>query len=224
LTSTTPVAETVVATVAGRPILLEHIEHRILELRSGPRGRQMPQRDGPGYLDLCRWVLRELVTEALVANEARLRGIAEAEVADAVTADVEVPDDELRAYYLRNEDLFRRAEVRTVDWADGGRMDIRRGELVGPFEETVFAARAGEAVGRLPGIRSHHAARVASIEPESTLPFEEARPSIERELLSAARLHAFDAWLERRRRGLVLVEPVWEHPAHPAHGFPSHRH
>lgn len=106
-------------------------------------------------------------------------------------------------------------------------MTVRRGELVGPFEETLFSARAGDAVGPLPGAVVRDArreVRLAGITPESTVPFEEAQAAIEQELLAAARVRAFDAWLERRRRELVVVEAEWEHPAHPAHGFPSHRH
>lgn len=219
----TAIAPTVVATVAGQPIRLELVELRVLELRAGPRGRQMPPAGTPGYRDLCRWVLRELVREAIVAHEARVRGIPVTAVPAAVTGDAVVPEEELRAYYDRNEDLFRRPETRTVDWAGVGRIEVRRGELVGPFEDGLFAARPGDDVGPVAGPIGR-TVRLLAVLPESVVPFEEARHEIERELLAVARERAFDAWLESRRHELVVVEPEWEHPAHPVHGLPSHRH
>jgi [acyl-carrier-protein] S-malonyltransferase len=158
-----------VATVAGDPIPVARLEDRLAELRRGPRGRQMVPPDGPGYLDLCRWVVRELVTEAVLAHEMAARGLDDAaRLVAEVTAGVAVGDDEVRAYYDRNPDLYRR--------------------------------------------------------PDATIPFQEARASIERELLGAARIQAFDDWLEQRRQELAVVEPRFEHPAHPVHGLPSHRH
>jgi [acyl-carrier-protein] S-malonyltransferase len=86
----------------------------------------------------------------------------------AATEGVVVPDEEIRSYYDRNPDLYRRA------------------------------------------------ARV--------IPFEEAEASIRQELLLAARVRAFDQWLEERRAALAVVEPGYEHPADPTYRFPSHRH
>jgi hypothetical protein len=34
----------------------------------------------------------------------------------------------------------------------------------------------------------------------------------------------FAAWLAERRREVAVVEPEFDHPASPLHGFPSHRH
>lgn len=209
----------IVATVAGRPIPLALVERRIEELRRGPRGRQLPVTDGPGYADLCRWIARELVTEAIVADEARRRGIPVDDVITAVTGGVTVPETEQRAYYERNQDLFRRPERRTIDWQGVGRVDLRRGELVGPFEDAVFAAAVGELVRG-----GGQEARIVGIHPPGVVPFEEAQSAIERELVMAARAGAFDAWLEERRRDLVAVDPEWEHPGHPIHGQPGHRH
>jgi [acyl-carrier-protein] S-malonyltransferase len=56
------------------------------------------------------------------------------------------------------------------------------------------------------------------------IPYETAKASIQQELLLAARVRAFDLWLEGRRRELAVVEPGYEHPADPTYGFPSHRH
>jgi hypothetical protein len=57
-----------------------------------------------------------------------------------------------------------------------------------------------------------------------TIPYEDAEASIREELLLAARVRAFDLWLEERRQALAIVEPGYEHPADPSYRFPSHRH
>jgi [acyl-carrier-protein] S-malonyltransferase len=158
-----------VATVAGRSISVDALEERLALMRRGPRGRQIPPPGSPGYIDVCRWIVRELVTEAVLEHEARARGWTEpSNLALAVTDGVVVSDEEIRSYYDRNPDLYR-------------------------------------------GVTA-------------VIPYEQAAASIEQELLLAARMRAFDLWLEGRRRELADVEPGYEHPADPAYGFPSHRH
>jgi [acyl-carrier-protein] S-malonyltransferase len=58
----------------------------------------------------------------------------------------------------------------------------------------------------------------------TVIPFEQAAASIRQELLLAARVRAFDQWLEERRAALAVTEPGYEHPADPTYRFPSHRH
>ena len=65
------VTEPRVATVAGRPILLSSLEDRLAEWRRGPRGRVVAPGDESGSTDLRRWVVQELVAEAVLAHEAR---------------------------------------------------------------------------------------------------------------------------------------------------------
>jgi [acyl-carrier-protein] S-malonyltransferase len=158
-----------VATVAGEPIHVSVLEERLALLRRGPRSRHIPSPGSPGYADACRWVVRDLVTEAVLEHEAGARGLTElSQLVLAVTEEVAVSADEIRAYYERNPDLYR---------------------------------------------------RTATI-----ISYEEAKHSIEEELLLAARIRAFDRWLEGRRQALAVVQPVYAHPADPSHGFPSHRH
>ena len=175
-----------VATVAGHEISTGHVDERMAEMRRGPRARHIPPDGVGGSETVRRWVVQELVTEAVVAHEARAAGIADvteqgrispAEVASLVgrvTADVTVPESEVRAYYDRNQDLYAR-----------------------------------------PGTRGA---------PAFVVPFEEVRAEIEADLLVAVRARAFDEWLGRRREALVAIEPGFEHPGHPVHGVPSHRH
>lgn len=172
-----------VATVAGREISTEHVDERLAEMRRGPRARHIPPDGVGGSETVRRWVVQELVTEAVLAHEARAAGIADeaepgrlspADVASLVvrvTAGVTVPESDIGAYYDRNQDLYQRAGA------------------------PAFVAR-----------------------------FEDVRAAIEEDLLVAARARVFDGWLERRRQALVVIEPGFEHPGHPVHGVPSHRH
>jgi len=176
----------VVATVAGHPISAGRVDGRLAELRRGPRARHIPPDGVGGSETVRRWVVQELVTEAVLAHEARAAGIADVAEEDRlspeeiaslvvrVTADAAVPEAEVRAYYERNQDLYQRP-------ATGG-------------------------------------------DPASLTPFAEVRAAIEEDLLVAARARAFDEWLDRRRRDLVVIAPGFEHPGHPIHGVPSHRH
>jgi [acyl-carrier-protein] S-malonyltransferase len=158
-----------VAMVAGQPIPVDALDERIARMRVGPRGRHLPPDGAPGYAEFRRWIVRELVTETVISHEIHARGYGDVtQLAEDVTRDVVVAEEDVRGYYDRNPDLYRRSE-------------------------TVIA-------------------------------YEAARASIEAELLIAARLRAFDIWLEARRRELAVVEPGYEHPADPRYGFPSHRH
>jgi hypothetical protein len=66
--------------------------------------------------------------------------------------------------------------------------------------------------------------RVEGSRPETAVPFDDARADIEAELLAAARIAAFGAWLDARSSELAVIEPGYEHPAHPIHGLQTHRH
>jgi hypothetical protein len=256
--------------VGGRPIEFSHLEQRIAEVRRGPRGRHLPPEGGSESTDLRRWIVQELVTEAVLGHEARAAGIVEidgspgsavAQLAERVTASVSVPRRDVRAYYVRNRDRYSRREGRRVrhillsdEWsarkvADrlvagedmdtlaaawsidagtrsrGGDLgDVHRGELTGSLEDAIFAAEIGAVIGPIRTEHGWHVARVEAVAPESCVPYGEARPAIEAELLGAERTREFGAWLERRRAAIAVIEPEFEHPAHPDHGFPSHRH
>ena len=181
-----PVRGDVVATVAGHAISVAHLDTRLADLRRGPRARHIPPDGVGGSETVRRWVVQELVTEAVLAHEARAAGIADVADGDRlspekiaslvvrVTAEAAVPEAEVKAYYERNQDLYQRPTT-------GG-------------------------------------------DPASVTPFAEVRATIEEDLLVAARARAFDEWLDQRRRDLVVIGPGFEHPGHPIHGVPSHRH
>lgn len=245
----------IVATVAGRPIPLTRLDAREALVRRGRLGRHMPPGGGAESDRLRRWLVQELVTEAILAHEARLaaeigdavrgaqaQGI-RAEVFDRVTHGVSVTDGEVRAYYRRNRDLFQQAEVRCIrhlvltderaarraargraQLMTGHEWELRRGEFTGPLEDAVFAARVGDLIGPIQSEHGWHVARLETVEPARQLRLSEVRASIEAELLVVARLRAFDAWLDGQRRALAVIEPMYEHPDHPNHGVPRHRH
>jgi [acyl-carrier-protein] S-malonyltransferase len=258
-----------VASVAGRPIERSRLEERLRRFRAGHVGRHLaPDAHTGDLLTLRRWLLQDLVTEAVLAHEARAAGLASDDPAvtgatvdatviralfEAVTADVRVGEDELRAYYGRNVDQYRTPEGRRIrHWvvdtettarrvrdqvaagattgaddpndARGAQLEVQRGEFAGPLEEAIFAAAPGEAVGPIRTELGWHVARLEAISPEDVATYDSVRSDIETALLAAARGRVFAEWLERRRRELATVEPGWEHPADPIHGVISHRH
>jgi hypothetical protein len=241
-----PVPGSVVATVAGREISMARLEEHAALVRRGPRGRHLPPGPvgewGPEWQALRAWLVQELVTEEVLAHEARLAGVADGVelVRWMTTLGVTVAEDEVRAYYDRNPDLYRRPESRRIrhllradeaaarlgaariDAAE--ELEIRRGELTGPLEDAIFAAAVGATVGPIRTELGWHVARVEGATPPSVVPYGEARPAIQAELITAARSRAFDAWLEGRRMALAVIEPAFAHPGDPVHGMPSHRH
>jgi [acyl-carrier-protein] S-malonyltransferase len=265
-----------VATVGGQPIPVARLDARLAEVRRGPRGRHLPPDGGSASVNVRQWIVQELVTEEILAQETATSSTygesdgatvpwpsraAVARLVDRVTGSVAVPESEVRGYYERNPDLYSRPEVRRVrhilvadagaaldvvrrlrageampDVAravstdagtrtDGGNLgDVRRGELAGLLEDTLFSAEAGAIVGPCETEHGWHVARVEAVIPEMTAPYREVRGAIEADLLAVARARAFDEWLEERRRALAIVEPEFAHPADPIHGVPSHRH
>ena len=66
----------VVAMVGGRPIALSRLEARLADIRRGPRGRHLPPDGGEASAGARRWIVQELVTEAILLHEAQAVGIA----------------------------------------------------------------------------------------------------------------------------------------------------
>lgn len=126
------------------------------------------------------------------------------------------------------EDLAQLARTMSTDAGgrtrDGGIGEVHAGELAGALEEAIFGADVGAIVGPIRTELGWHVARVEAVTAEWVVPYADARPGIEAELIAAARTEAFGEWLARRRRALAVIEPDFEHPGHPVHGIPSHRH
>lgn len=131
-----PVADPVVARVAGRPIRRSQLDERMRRVRSGPRGRHLPPATGVQPTGILRWMVRELVTEAVLLHEARAAGVIAPEtgpvdperpatppwlsspaigsLVELVTASVAVGERRLRDFYDRNPDRYHRPEARRV--------------------------------------------------------------------------------------------------------------
>jgi hypothetical protein len=269
----------VVAVVGGRPISLARLDRRMADVRRGPRGRHLPPDGGPVSIGVRRWVVQELITEAVMVHEAEAAGIiasssgtepvadgrltasAVAGLVETVTAGVTVTRSEVRGYYVRNGDRYRRREARRVRHillpdamtaqdairrldagvamaslaeeisidagtrTRGGLLgDVHRGELTGALEDAIFSAAIGTVFGPIRTEHGWHVARVEAVSPASCVGYADARPAIEADLIAAERSRVFGAWLEERRAALAVIEPGFEHPADPVHGFPSHRH
>ena len=101
-----------VASVAGRPISTAQLERRIAELARGPRGRHIPPAD-TGATGIRAWILREMVDEAILLEEARAAGICGssartvtagdvARLVELVTDGVVVGEAEVHDYFDRN--------------------------------------------------------------------------------------------------------------------------
>jgi [acyl-carrier-protein] S-malonyltransferase len=185
----------VAAWVGDQPIRVAAVEARLAAMRTGPYAARLPQGDTAESRNLRRWLVQAMTTEAVVAHEAAVRGIAAgpggpepvtlaaalrtggmtaAVVAahpraralrDRVTASVSVSAAEVRAYYDRNRDLF-----------------------------TSFAS------------------------------FTAARPVIVDQLSTAARDKVFARWLDERCAALVRLEPGFEHPGDPGQPDYAHQH
>ena len=141
------------------------------DIRRGPRGRHLPPDGGEASAGARRWVVQELVTEAILLHEAQAAGIAptgdEAVLApeivsrlvDSVTVAVTVDRRAVREYYVRNADRFRRREARRVrhvlladeataldvfrSLEDGADLGDLAEEVVGGCREPDHAGRSG---------------------------------------------------------------------------------
>jgi PPIC-type PPIASE domain len=242
----------IAASVAGHRIRHSQVEARASRLRRGPAARHAAPAGTDDWIR--RWAVRQLVGEAVLEHEIRVeadpggtdgRAAAIRRLVARITGSVEIGDAQLRSFYVRNLDRYRNPERRRVRYvaleeledAEQARdrlivggvagtdvMELGRGDYVGPFEVAAFAARIGDVIG--PTLTEHGwlVGRVEAIAPASTVPYTRVRAAIRAELLDIARARAFDDWLESRRQAVARVAPELEHPAHPIHGQPRHRH
>jgi hypothetical protein len=169
---------------------------------------------------------------------------------DRVTAQVKVPRAHVDAYLARDPDRGRQPEARRIRYAIAGselqahawigalrsgstiddeearhgEMWLHRGELIGTLEDAAFGADPGDIVGPLELELGWAVALLVAVRPASRRPEAELRAMVEQELLRDARARAFDAWIDARRTALTRIEDEFQHPGHPVHGLPQHRH
>jgi [acyl-carrier-protein] S-malonyltransferase len=245
---------TTVAWVSGAAVHVSDVDALEAGLRSGPVAATLPRAGTQEGRQLRRWLVQVLVAQRLVAEEARARGLDAADAppvevlapdraallglgsvaADlltrnavaravfvAVTAEVAVDPAEVERYYRDNPERHRVPEERVVRHP---LRTLRRGELTGPVEDAVFAARSGDVVGPIRSPLGTHTFEVVSVRSAHTRPLAEVAPSIEAHLLSAARRRAFTAWLDTHAAARVRLAPGFEHPGDPRQPDNTHRH
>lgn len=132
----------------------------------------------------------------------------------------EPSEDEVRDYYRRNLDRFATPETRWVRPFG----PVRRGQIAGPIEDAVFAAREGETVGPVEGPGGPWTLVVERIEAARREPYAAVRERIRAELAKEGGERAFARWLDARHADAVVLTPGHEHPADPAQPDADHRH
>lgn len=237
-----------IAAVAGERVLtVAEVDRRLRLLRSGPLAARLPGADTPGGRNLRRWLVQVMVAESLAVQEAarlglpygpagggltlaaalRTGGVAAAVLALSPAAGAvcralapSPSEEESYAYYRRNLDRFTTPETRWVRPFG----PVRRGEIAGPVEDAVFAAREGETVGPVDGPGGPWTLVVERVEAARREPYEAVRDRIRAELAGSDRDRAFARWLDARQAESVLLMPGYEHPADPAQPDADHRH
>lgn len=149
----------------------------------------------------------------------------------AVTAGVDVREDDIARYWAANPEGFRVPERRVVRHAVGDAdpmtrpvRTVRRGELSGVVGDAVFAVRAGDVAGPVRDAVGTHTVLVVEVLPGRVRELDEAREEIRARLLLGARRRAFVAWLDRELAGSVRLAEGFEHPGNPAQPDNTHRH
>ena len=113
-----------------------------------------------------------------------------------------------KAAEVKAQDLLRQAKAAGADFAalarqnsdDAGSKDgggdlgwiLKNGQMVKPFEDAVFATAAGTISGPIKTDFGWHIVQVREMKPGNTMPFEQARPELERQLAETARERAYN--------------------------------
>lgn len=166
--------EGVVAQVAGEPITVGQVADRMAAIRRGLLAPLLPH-SGPEDRRSRRWVLRLLVTEAIVSHHAGFMagrasisdagglsvngvdGVRAAALADAaqrlfdqVTSGICVTEEEVHGYYVRNLDRYRLPERRLLRYRsekDPQSARLVAASLAGDAAGSRFEMRRGEFAG-----------------------------------------------------------------------------
>ena len=183
------------ATVAGAPVPVSEVDAREAALRACPQTAALPRPGTSEGRQLRRWLTQLLVTERVVAAEARALG---------VTVTDSTPTEE---HLL--PDLTARLEIGS----------IAASALADPLARAVFA-RVTAGVDVDPETVADYRRR----NPDRFAGQDRPEAAIATMLAGAARRRAFRLWLEQRRAALVVLAPGYEHPGDPRQPDNIHRH
>ena len=257
----------VAAWIGADVVTRAEVATEVDRLRAGPFGARLPPDDGSAAArQFRRWVAQRVVLRRLLDAELAafgppadagppatpdpaLLGAAAADVLAtsaaaravfaAVTADVRVAEQEVRDYYARNPDRFRRSARWTLRHAFhptdpeplAGRLPTAPPVVAAPDSLPAAVAAAARAAGHPPvtagPVRSPlgwHLVALDAEHPPTVVPYPQARAQIAAHLLDRARQRAFARWLDARCATLVRLTPGYEHPADPCHPDATHRH
>jgi [acyl-carrier-protein] S-malonyltransferase len=199
----------VVATVAGDPVLVADVDTREARLRDSRSAAALPRAGTSEGRQLRRWLTQLMVTERVVTAEAAAFGL---DTADAPTARELLPDNVARmelgsvAASVLQEPLARALFVRVTAAVDVSDADVADYHARNPGRFASVAERADGWLGRTPAL------------------LDEVRPTVAAYLRAAARRRAFRRWLDARCAALVELSSGYEHPGDPRQPDNTHRH
>ncbi|KLO39567.1 DUF7158 domain-containing protein [Mycobacterium nebraskense] len=201
----------VVATVAGIPVLVDEVDAAETRLRGGPGAAALPAGGTSEGRQLRRWLTQLIVTERLVAAEADARGLS----GRGVPSEAELLPDATARLELGSVAAAALAEPR----ARALFADVTA--AVGVDDEQVADYHARNPLRFAKPRRERHGWRTP---PPVGPPLDDVRSAIADHLRGAARRRAFRVWLDARRAELVRLAPGYEHPGDPRQPDNTHRH
>ena len=199
----------VAATVAGLPVPVEDVDAREARLRATRLGNSLPRPGTSEGRQLRRWLTQLVVTDRVVAAEARALGVS----ADGAPSEHDVlPDMSARlevgsvAASALESPIGRALFVHVTAAVVVDDVEVAEFHARNPFR---FAARAAGSDGWS-----------TRVEPS----FDDVRRAVAEHLLAAARRRRFRIWLDARRADLVELSPGYEHPGDPRQPDNTHAH
>jgi [acyl-carrier-protein] S-malonyltransferase len=198
------------ATVGGAAVRVDEVDAREAQLRGGPLAAALPAPGTSEGRQLRRWLTQLIVTERVIAVEAKARGVSgqgaptEAELLPDMTARLEIGS--IAAAVLADP-LARALFTHITASVDVTAAEVADYHARNPLRFTV--ARC-----------SGHGWR----RPVAAAPLDQVRSAIAEHLRAAARRRAFRVWLDARRAALVRLAPGYEHPGDPRQPDNAHRH
>ncbi len=184
----------VAATVAGQPVPIAEVDAREAALRASPQTAALPRPGTSEGRQLRRWLTQIVVTERVVAHEARSSGVGAQgapeleDVMPDLTARLEIGSIAAAALAAPVARALYAGVTAGVDVPDAAVADYRR-RNPGRFDDS-----------------------------------EDPDAAVAEMLRGAARRRAFRIWLEQRLAALVWLAPGYEHPGDPRQPDNTHRH
>lgn len=201
---------TVVATVAGVPVLETEVDAREARLRATRLAAALPSPGTSEGRQLRRWLTQLIVAERVVATEAEARGL----TADTAPGEGNPMPDTVARMELGSiaASVLESPEARALF------VDVTKAVTVSDSDVTAYHARN-------PGrFAPSEAVAGGWRRPAPPPSLDAARPAITAHLRDAARRREFRRWLDAQVAGLVELAPGYEHPGDPRQPDNTHRH